>query len=193
MTPYRGETAVSVAAPARITRYDAGDSARHFAPGDFILTHGDDVVSRAIRIGQRLRFRGEERRYAYWNHAALIVAKDGDLIEALARGVVRRNLDAYTAREYHVVQIAATAEDRDEAVTFAETVLAVGSRYGYLAIASIALNLLTDSRLTFFVDGQYICSALVARALERTQARFDLDPMRVTPAHLAKYYQVAAL
>ena len=52
-------------------------------PGDFILTHGSHWTSQLIRVGQALRFRGKNRTYAYWNHAALIVGSGGDIIEAL--------------------------------------------------------------------------------------------------------------
>jgi hypothetical protein len=180
------------APPATITWYGAGEAATRFLPGDFILTHGDGVLSHLIRFGQRIRFRGDDRRYAYWNHAALIVSTDGAIIEALAGGVTRRHLDVYTPREYHVVQIEADPLDRRETVAFAEWAATNRSRYGYATFVSIAICLLTGARLTFFVDGEYICSGLVARALERTEALFGLDPVHVTPADLARYYQVLA-
>ena len=53
---------------------------------------------------------------------------------------------------------------------------------------SIALSMLTGSRLTFFIDGQFVCSGLVARALERTGSIFDRDSAHIAPADLAKYF-----
>jgi hypothetical protein len=40
-------------------------------PGDFILTHGRAWTRKLIRFGQRLRFRGDDAKYARWNHAAI--------------------------------------------------------------------------------------------------------------------------
>jgi len=90
-------------------------------PGDFILTHGRHWTSALIRVGQALRFRGRDRQYAYWNHAALVVGANGDIIEALgpSPGVALQNVSRYAPREYTVVRIMASPEDRDEAVGFA--------------------------------------------------------------------------
>ena len=48
--------------------------------------------------------------------------------------------------------------------------------------------MLTGSKLTFFIDGQFVCSGLVARALERTGSIFDRDSAHIAPADLAKYF-----
>ncbi len=82
----------------------------------------------------------------------------------------------------------ANEEDRTEAVRFART--AVGDKYGWLTIANIALRLLTGGKLAFEMDGQFICSGLVARAMERTRAIFHHNTEGIMPADLAKYYQV---
>ena len=65
---------------------------------------------------------------------------------------------------------------------------AARAKYGFVTLASLALTMLTGSKLTFFVDGRYICSGFVARAMERTGTLFDRDPVHITPADLAKYY-----
>jgi hypothetical protein len=57
-------------------------------------------------------------------------------------------------------------------------------------IVSIALSLITGGKFTFGFDGQAICSGLVARALERTNAIFNRDPEHIMPADLAKYFNV---
>ncbi len=182
----------------------AGEEAAAFEPGDFILTHGDAWTSKMIRFGQRLRIHGDDRVYTHWNHAAIIVDPGGDIVEALGRGVTRRNLDAYKPREYVIVRIATAKEDRDQAVRFArwatgEVDAAAGAelpphkrkrvRYGYLTIVSIAYALLTGGKFTFSIAGQEICSGLVARALERTGVIFSVKPpTHMMPADLAKYY-----
>lgn len=163
-------------------------------PGDFILTHGDAWTSRLIRFGQRLRIHGRDRRYTHWNHTALVVSAGGDLVEALGAGVTRRPLSAYRDTEYHLVRIVAGAGDRDQAVAFAEWAAGAGDgdrqAYGFVTLVSIAYTLLTGGKFTFFIDGQQICSGLVARAMERTGAIFNRTPTHIMPADLAKYYDV---
>jgi hypothetical protein len=159
-------------------------------PGDFILTHGSDLGSHLISIGQTFRFRGENRKYAHWNHAALIVGQKGEIIEALGPtpGVARGDLSKYAPREYTIVRITASPQDRDEEVEFAEACLK--EKYGIATIISIALSLLTGTRFSFGFEGQQICSGLVARALERTTAIFKKEPSHIMPADLAKAYGV---
>lgn len=175
---------------ATIERYGPGEQASNLQAGDFILTHGSDLFSRLIRFGQALRFHGKDRRYTYWSHAALIVDEQGTLIEALSQGVCQTNISHYAPAEYHLVRLGSSAneEDRAEAVRFART--AVRDKYGWLTIANIGLRLLTGGKLAFEMDGQFICSGLVARAMERTQAIFDRNTEGIMPADLAKYYQV---
>jgi uncharacterized protein YycO len=159
-----------------------------YTPGDFVLTHADAWTSRLIEIGQGIRFRGSDSRYAHWNHVALIVSSDGDLIEALGTGVQRRNIRVYDRTEYHIVHIEASDEDRDEEVRFAEYSLKRGETYGFLTILSIVTGLVTGGKFNFALEGQQICSGLVARALERTTAIFDRTPSHLMPADLAKQF-----
>jgi len=176
--------------PLKVEHYPAGKAAPEAEPGDFILVHGSSFFSRLIRLGEALRVHGADRRYTYWNHAALSTRPDGDLIEATGHGVRRAKLSEYTPMDYQLVRISATEADRKEAVHFAEWALDARSRYGWATIASITLSVLTGCKFAFFVEGEFICSGLVARALERTTAVFNLDPVHITPADLAKYYGV---
>jgi uncharacterized protein YycO len=157
-------------------------------PGDFILTHGAGFVCWAIRFGQGLWIHGSDRPYTYWNHAALVVDDAGGLVEALSDGVKATNLSKYLGSDYHLVRIKATTEDRDEIARFGKA--CVGDEYGYLTIVSIAVTILLRSKITFFVQGEQICSGLVARAQERGRAIFDRNPVSIMPADLAKYYGV---
>jgi hypothetical protein len=77
---------------ADILRFAPGEIARsdQYDPGDFILTHGSGIFNYLIRFGQHLRFRGEDAKYCWWNHAAMIVSAAGDLIEALDAGSDKR-------------------------------------------------------------------------------------------------------
>lgn len=157
-------------------------------PGDFILTHGDEWISGAIRFGQGLRFRGDDAKYAFWNHAALVVDETGQIIEALGNGVKENNLSKYLPRQYHLVRIKADDDDRKEVVAYARYCL--DQPYGYMTILSLAYTLITGGKFSFYIEGQEICSGLVARAEERTGAIFDRDPSHIMPADLAKYYKV---
>lgn len=173
-----------------VEHYPPGQAALAPDSGDFILTHGSAFLSRLIRFGEALRLRGAARRYAYWNHAALITDAGGSLIEATGNGVRRGNLSEYTPNDYYLVRIGASEEDRSEVVAFGEWAADAHASYGWLTIVSVAASILTGCKLTFFIDGEFICSGLVARAQERTTALFGLDPVHITPADLAMYYGI---
>jgi hypothetical protein len=172
-----------------VQAFAPGEQVVNPLPGDFILTHGTSWTSRMIRFGQALRFRGPDHPYARWNHAAIFINQQGDIIEALGGGVQQRNISVYKQTEYHVVHLENVVDiNRVHEVEFAQACL--NEHYGFLTIMSIALSLLTGSKLGFGVDGQEICSALVARCLERTGEIFPTDPWHIMPADLAKYYKV---
>lgn len=177
----------------QITQYCPGEQAApgDYQPGDFILTHGSHISSRIIRFGQTIRFRGDERKYTWWSHAAIVRRHNGDLIEAINAGVIETNISRYKDTEYHLVHLddtLADAHDRAQAVKFAEASL--GQKYGFVMVASIGLSLLTGAKFAFGYDGQSICSGLVARALERSSAIFERSPSHTLPADLAKMFQV---
>lgn len=178
-----------------------GCDVKHFAPGavctpedyqagDFIMTHIDSFYGRLIRFGQGLRFMGTERPFTWWNHAALIANKNGDLIEAIDAGVRNSNLTKYAATEYQIIRLGALASehDREQMVTFANWCL--NEPYGWFTIVSITFSLLTGCKLSFGFEGQAICSGLVARALERGNAIFNRSPSHMMPADLAKYFNI---
>jgi hypothetical protein len=177
---------------ASFKMFAAGEGAQpgEYDPGDFILTHGSGFFSKLIRFGQRLRFRGSKRKYAWWNHAAMIVSGTGDLIEALGPGVERTHIDEYKPAEYHLVRLGALADrrDREQVVAFAEWSL--GEEYDFVTIVSIAFTLLFGGKFDFGIDGETICSGLVARGLERTDVIFDRTPSHIMPADLAQYFRV---
>lgn len=182
-----GSTQITAAA---VEHYPPGKPALAPEPGDFILTHGSGFFSKLIRFGEAVRLRGASRRYAYWNHAALITGPGGQLVEATGHGVRRGDLSEYAAHDYYLVRTGASDQDRAEVVAFGEWAADAHAKYGWLTIASIAVSMLTGCKLTFFVDGEFICSGLVARAQERTNVLFSIDPVHITPADLAMYYGV---
>lgn len=149
---------------ARASGEEAQPTSTAFSPGDFVLVRGHALTSFLIRLGQRLRLRGEDKDFAYWNHAALLVSEGGDIIEALGRGVVERNLTIYKPNDYKIVRLKkATKRDREKAVLFANWAAGkvysdgqpVGAgerkvRYGFLAILSIAFMLVGMSLFLAF-------------------------------------------
>ena len=177
----------------QVKRFGPGEEAvpSEYAPGDFILTHSSGLFGRLIRLGESLRYWGEDAKYARWNHAALIVSVEGELIEALSTGVVRSPISRYTPTEYYLIHLHeddADSRDRQQAVAYATYCL--GERYSWLTICNIALALLTGCKFTFGIDGQVICSGLVARCLERTSVIFDGAASNISPADLAKQFRV---
>lgn len=180
---------------AAVDYFRPGEEAVHFESGDFILTHGGTWASKFIRFGQRLRIHGEDRKYSYWNHAAIVVSGSEDLIESLSAGVFPTHISKYKLTEYQLVCIGASPEDHKQAVAFAEWAAGDGrgngrQRYDFLTIASLAYSLLMGGKLTFCLEGHMICSCLVARAMERTGAIYNRGSTHIMPADLAKYYQV---
>jgi uncharacterized protein YycO len=175
---------VTAAAPISATNPSA-------LPGDFILTHSSGIYGRVIRFGEALRYRGQDKVFAHWSHAAIFVDNDGNIIEALGGGVQKRNISVYHGTEYVVVHLPliTTPPDRDEAVKFADFCL--NDAYGWLTIINVALCLLTGAKISFGVDGQQICSALVARCIERIGEIFtEAEPWHIMPADLAKHFDV---
>jgi uncharacterized protein YycO len=176
--------------PFLVERYGPGESVTSFQPGDFILTHRQHTVSRLIRVAQKIR--GRERRYAYWSHAALIIDADANLIEAESKGVVISPLSKYEQVEYHVVHLGDSADDRDRQQTVAFAKSLVGQPFGFLDLFSVGLSLLTGAKFNVSYRSHLMCSALVARSLERTWAIFDDEPAHMLPADLARYYGAEA-
>jgi uncharacterized protein YycO len=177
--------------PITIQRFAPGKEAVAYEPADFILTHRTGLFSWLIRAGQQLRYWGPRAKYAHWSHAALVVDAKGNLIEALGRGVIRSNISEYKNVEYHLVKLTtAIPPDRMHAVAFADYCVTAHARYGWLTIVSIASSFATGSTLSFGIDGEQICSGLVARCLERTGEIFDQDPSHLPPAGLAEHWKV---
>jgi hypothetical protein len=164
---------------------------RGFLPGDFLLSRAHGRKHDVIRWGQGLRLQADDRHYAGYTHAALVVSPGGDLVEAIGEGVRASSLKKYVIDKevYQVVRIEASAEARERVVEFAEYALHAKSPYDGLAIACTTFWAFTGSRLMFFMDGSFTCSGLVAAALERMGARFGMNAARVTPAQLAVFFE----
>jgi len=175
---------------ATVRRYGPNEERLVTQPGDFILTHRRAFPSMMIAIGQRIRFRGERRPYAHWTHAALVVDDAGTLVEALAPGLVVDNIDRYAGVEYHYVMTDLDDRDRERVRRYGVTMAHRHTRYDYLEIVSLGLQLLTGATVAFTTGNRMICSGFVATALERTDAIFPRAASTMLPADLAEHYGV---
>jgi hypothetical protein len=159
---------------AVITRDQVQSGAERLVAGDFIVTHGSGFVDWLIRAMTR----------SYWNHAALITASDGTLIEALGTGLTRDNINKYQRRDYFVVRLDLNEEDREQVVAYANTMLERHPKYGVWTIITIALRILTKMRFIIKRDGTFICSEFVARSLAQGGRIWFEDTSLITPADL---------
>jgi uncharacterized protein YycO len=175
---------------ASVQRYGPGEAATEYELGDFILSHRNRPIAGLISLGQKRRFRGADAIYAHWSHCALIVDKDGTLVEAEALGVVKTPISKYTAKEYHLVRLGDEfdAEGRRRAVEYANQ--QVGAGFGYLALVGVSIYLLTGLPLRLMRQNHQICSELVVRALQAGGLIKDMDPSLTLPADLAKRFNV---
>lgn len=151
-------------------------------PGDVLLVSGHSIEDWAIRLAQERR----DGKQALWSHVALIVAvtDGGQIIEAAGTHGVRRNtVSAYSHVKTAILPITATDEQRAAAIAFAESQL--GHRYDFADLAFVGLNLLLNDPISCQINGTWICSQLVAEALERAGYTWDRDPSDISPGDLA--------
>jgi hypothetical protein len=130
-------------------------------PGDIVFMHGSDLVGRAIRLAERIRFHSG----ATYNHVAILDADTAvgwTVIQAGGRGVTR---GALLPADHYMIVTLPPGVDRTDVLAFARA--QVGVRYGFIDIASILFNLLTPRAIRIDIrrDGTLICSALGALSL----------------------------
>jgi hypothetical protein len=175
--------------PNRYVRCGPGANVRQPRRGDLILVRGEEWISKYIRFFERMRYRAaDERPFAYWSHAALIVSPQGHLVEVLANGVVLRKLEKYRDREYHYVYLDLTEAARRKAAAFALS--CVRQKYGRASFVLLALAVLLGDRFRVPENGRQGCISLIARALQRAGVTFERRPTELMPADLAKRFGV---
>lgn len=164
--------------------------------GDVVLVHTPLTRNPASWFGLMIRFgqwmRKSTRPYRYWNHAALVVSPDGDLAEALARGISATHISAYDSDHITVVPVGSqlSLEEQRHIVAFASREM--GKRYGFLTIVSLAVTILCGGRLIVDWDRSWICSEFAAAALLRADIHFDRSPAATMPAHIAAKFGIGA-
>jgi uncharacterized protein YycO len=155
--------------------------------GDFFLTHRSGFASRTIGLGERLR--SKTRPYAFWTHCGVFSDSSGGIVEALVSGVTADSIEKYKDIPYTILHFTIVDElVLDNMMAFVEST--VGEEYNWLEIVASGINMLTGSSVSLGVDGHQICSGLVASMLLRAGAILDMSADHVTPADLARYFNV---
>lgn len=168
--------------------YQAGQVPVKFNPGDFILVSTTGVLAKFIRFGQFVRYHGDMKPFAFWNHTAMIVDENGTIVEAVGRGVRYAHIDEYKDVEYYLVNTKLNKQSREQVVAACRSF--VKDKYGWLTIASIATELLTGIKLQFSLNNSMICSAVVAQSLWAGGIIFNRNPFQMMPADLASAFNI---
>jgi hypothetical protein len=179
-----------------VTHHPEGVTADGLHVGDFLLTgvKAQGIVSWAIKTGSWLR--RYPKPYRRFSHTALVIAEDGELAEAIARGVVRSPIAKYDQADYVVVRAGVDEHDRGQVLAFAEAVLGVRgfpkakTRYGFWTFAGLALYCVTGAQLCVQLAGTAICSGFVSDALTRAGFIWARPPFSMMPADLAQHFEV---
>ena len=169
--------------------YAAGQVPAKYVPGDFILVSSKGILAKFIRFGQFIRYHGKMKAFSHWNHAAMIIDTDGNIVEAVGRGVVTSHISDYKDVEYYYVSTKLNAQSRDQAVAACRSF--IKDKYGWLTIFSIAFELLFGIKLQFTNNNTMICSAVVGQSLWAGGIIFNTNPYQMMPADLAAAFQVS--
>ena len=171
------------------TRTSSPDEQSHPPqPGDFVLIHGYSPIGFLARWIQRRQFNSADWQYTYWDHAALVVSTDPDIIEARGLGVVRRHLSQYKPTQFAVVPVNVTIAARRRIVENAQS--ALGVRYGFASILGITLSAVVGREIHPHALNEQTCSSLVVRALQQGGLLPGVEPSHVVPAELARWWHV---
>lgn len=132
-------------------------------PGDLVFCHSTGLISRAIRLAERLRWRAGDS----YNHVAILDEKTElgwRVIQAEARGVTRgaRLTNVAPGGTFTLVPLP-VGTDRAKVLEFARA--QVGRRYGFLTIASEVFTILAPWFIDVMLPDTWICSALAGEAL----------------------------
>jgi hypothetical protein len=165
--------------------------ARHVPPyniGDVVLTgrRGQGILTRAIELGERLRY-GFRSPYTAYSHAALVIHADGTIAESQARGVQVDHISKYPPEDITVFPTGADLFERDQAqiLNYVDSVLTHRNRYGVATVLGLALYCATGTGLCIQRAGSAICSGFVCDALTRAGYVWPRPPFAMLPADIA--------
>jgi hypothetical protein len=177
---------------ATVTHHPKGDTAVDPRVGDFLLTgvKAQGLVSWAIKTGSWLR--RYERPYRRFSHTALVIGDDGEIAEAVAKGVLPANISKYEEDDYVLVRTGVDPHDRSQLLAFAESVMAARTGYGFVTFFGLAIYCLTGAQICLQSAGTAICSGFVSDALTRAGFIWARPPFAMMPADLARHFKVTA-
>ena len=166
------------------------------APGDVFFVEQHDWVSWWIRFAQKRKW-GSKNPVALWNHCGLVVGTDGEVIQANPGGMGAGNLTEYALTQTTILRPPYQPAWEDSglvhldgsriACAAMEELLANHDHYGWWTIFSVALTLMTGTRLRFGVANCLICSGAVSYALTRANIDVGDDSDWNSPSDLMDY------
>ena len=149
--------------------------------GDIVFARSNGIMGRAIRLGERLRW----RRGSKWNHVAIVshVHNGVAYVTQAEPSGVTNDKRLSTIGECLIVKPPVTVSSKK---TLEFISLQVGHRYSFLSILSIFFDILTPNWFPAFRrDNTWICSSLVAESLRFGGYLHNwADIYTVTPAQL---------
>jgi uncharacterized protein YycO len=161
--------------------------------GDIVLFHGPNFYSRLIRFGQALRFRGDRKRFAHWNHVAIVVGFEDDepvIVEAVSEVRKGKIWDNYNLIDYEIEFVSPLLNDSDRLQVIDYCNRQVGDEYDWVEIISLAVRCLFGGSLSIKFSESHICSGLVGEALERAGYDFGREASDLMPADIAEFFGV---
>ena len=167
---------------ATFSAYGVGEYPEKTTPGDFILCGSGRHASRFIKL----------MTGGPYSHAAQIVGEDGELVEALAEGVVRSNVRDWQDTYFVVVSPALSEDDRADVVAHALWIAGEGWSYDWPTFAGMLVFWGTGGRLMVSAGAKSsICSAVVADCQHSGGERFpEKIPHFMHPEDLREHYGV---
>jgi hypothetical protein len=151
-------------------------------PGDAGFAVTKNLYGRLIQFGQALRW----WKYRQWHHMFIVDEVDpttGTIwVIQMARKCERVKIENVAPGGHVKIVPAPTDIDANRAIEWARK--QIGTEYGYITIASIAVNICLPDffQIDILKDGTLICSALVARAWEHGGWDCPVNPFNITPA-----------
>ena len=158
-------------------------------PGDFglVCDWKEDLLGSLIRAGERVWYGNTD--FARWTHAFMIVGPHGEIVEANAGGVQRKNISEYANADFVVVHPTAVMDyQRMLACECAQAM--VGETYGYVDYLGLVPRAIFHWNLSVHAGNAPICSELVARCSEKYISKYDWSVEEMMPASLAAYWHV---
>jgi hypothetical protein len=138
-------------------------------PGTLVFCHGAGIISKAIRLGEWLRYRDGH----FWNHVAILDDEECPVhhcpyvIQAVGAGVTDDGcLDTIAPGGSYELVAPPQGVSADDVLTFAQD--QVGQEYGWISIVSIIFRILLPKWVplpTIRSRSTWICSALAGEAL----------------------------